>query len=96
MTKDTDQISDLIRRASARETDDAALSRAVLSRIARAEQRRLSLPALGPGLAAAGFAASMMLAGVGGYAYPNFADTDDEILLLAMGELSLIDEEAGQ
>lgn len=81
----------LVRAASERETDEPALYQSVLGRLDPEEHQRLT-PIFWPfssGLAAAGFAALFLTAGLGGYVLPDLAFTDPEtqILAIAMGEV---------
>ncbi|MEM7058771.1 MAG: hypothetical protein AAF557_14365 [Pseudomonadota bacterium] len=82
-------LDDLIRAASARETDEGTTFRSVLGWIDAEEKRTFfRLPSFGPNMAAAGFAAMLFAAGITGYALPELTlgDPEDDFLLLAMGD----------
>lgn len=92
MTNESDdtRIDALVRAASARDVDEAALACAVHAKLAP-RQAWLTLPRFGPNLAAAGFAAMLLVAGVAGYALPDLGGADDDLLLLAMTEPAVLD-----
>ncbi|MEL6479054.1 MAG: hypothetical protein AAFR17_17130 [Pseudomonadota bacterium] len=92
---DIDQAVDaLVKRASARETDEAGLSQAVLTRLAAEERRLPALPAFGPGVAAASFAMLVLMAGAGGYALPDLLleGPEEQALALAFGQGQVLDD----
>lgn len=89
MTQQDKDLDDLIRAASARDTDEAATYRAVLEQITQPERQPLfRLPGFGPNMAAAGFAAMMCIAGLAGYTLPDLTlgDPDDDLFLIALGD----------
>ncbi|MEM1372087.1 MAG: hypothetical protein AAGG72_07660 [Pseudomonadota bacterium] len=92
--KDHDlQIDDLVLSASEREADESAIFSAVNNKLDASPRSWFRLPSIGANTAVAGFAVMMLAAGFVGYNLPDIAigSTEDGLLLLAMGEPSLID-----
>lgn len=86
--RESREIDDLVRAASDRATDETQTCFKVLARIdAEPAAPRWYLPAIGPQMATAGFAALMLAAGVAGYQLPEIASgsTEQDILLMAFG-----------
>lgn len=82
------RIDGLIRAASDRPTDEAALSRAVLSRLAANNRTRRvwGLPSLRPATTIAGFAALLAASGVAGYGLSGQIAEGDILLTMAFGD----------
>ena len=83
------RLAALIRQASQRETDQAALARAVLGRLDQPAGRVPRLPSFAPQLAAASFALLLLAAGFTGYTLSGFGP-EDGTLFLTLGDANLI------
>lgn len=85
---DDARLDALVRAASARDVDAAAIKRRVNERLATRGGTAWRLPAFGPQLAVAGFATMLIAAGLAGYSAPDLLDygIDQQMLMLAFGD----------
>ena len=86
-----DRIDDLVRAATARETDDAMIFARVIEKIDaedRPQQSLWRLPDISIGAAASAFAAMLVASGLAGYELTGAAEAD--LLLIAFGEPSVL------